>query len=60
MKHQSPFLHSSSIILDMAEKMEVDHPLTNVWSQLRDPALSRELLTSDFEIFPTQPKQLGI
>ena len=44
----------------MAEKMEVDHPLTNVWSQLRDPALSRELLTSDFEIFPTQPKQLGI
>ena len=44
----------------MAEKMEIDHPLNNIWSQLQDPALSRELLTSDFEIFPTQPKQLGI
>ena len=60
MKNQSSFLHSSSLILEMAEKMEIDHPLNNVWSQLQDPALSRELLTSDFEIFPTQPKQIGI
>ena len=54
--------HLSCIVffLEMDEKMEIDHPLNNVWSQLQDPALSRELLTSDFEIFPTEPKQLGI